>query len=577
MQLNFGIREKLLAPTILGLVVIICSIIFILRPEQLSIEQEEFIKEQTKLIKTLSPSIIQNILANDLSELHSVFENSILIHKDEWRYIELRDPDKKLLYPIFSVLPELTETLISIKITIEENEEIFGYITLYTDWKKSKTAELEKANLLNKFAILLFCFIGVFSFIIQTKWVYQPILKLKNVAHQFSLGNYNVSLPSKSNDEVGHLTFAIGQMRNKIQHSIEKLINEEKLQRAILDSAPDAIITINESGVIRSFNPSAEKIFKYDKNEVIGENIKILMPQKFALQHSEHLKKQTLSSEPKSFGLKSELFGLKKDGTEFPIELTINANIIDGNTIFTGILRDITERQKVDLLKNEFVSTVSHELRTPLTAIKGSLDLLTKGMNLSLPTEAKTMMDVATRNVDRLLSLINDILDVSKLESGKINFLYEEINIMSFIADSIELNQEYAKEHNTTFVCTYCDDNISISSDKNKLTQVISNLLSNAAKYSPENIPVEIFTQVIDKKLRVSVKDHGKGIPEEFQKSLFEKFTQSSSGDTRQVGGTGLGLNISKMIINKLGGEIGFDTIVNKETTFYFELPIIDS
>jgi len=235
MHINFRIREKLLTPMILGLVIIIASILFLLQPNQLKTEREEFIKEQTKLVKTLNPSIIQNILANDLAELHAVFENSILIHKDEWRYIELRDPDKKLLYPIFSVVPELTKTLISIKVTIEENDEVFGYITLYTDWEKAKNEELEKINQLNLYAILLFCFIGIFSFIIQTKWVYQPILKLKDVTHQFSLGNYDVVLPQKSSDEVGLLTLSIGQMRNKIQESMEQLVEKEKMQRFILE------------------------------------------------------------------------------------------------------------------------------------------------------------------------------------------------------------------------------------------------------------------------------------------------------------------------------------------------------
>lgn len=575
MQLNFGIREKLLAPTIIGLVVIVASILLILQPDQLATKKEEFIKSQTKLVKTLNPSIIQNILANDLSELHSVFENSILIHKNEWRYIELRDPDKKLLYPIFAVVPKITETLISIKITIQENDEIFGYITLYTDWKNARDYELTKTNNLNLFAILLFCFIGLFSFVIQTKGVYQPILKLKDVTQQFSLGNYNVALPQASHDEIGLLTQAIGQMRNKIQQAMEKLVNEEKLQRAILESAPNAIITIDHKGILLSFNPGAEKIFQYRKDQVIGENIKMLMPTQIANEHDGYLSNFKMTEESKTIGLQRELTAIRKNGEEFPIDLTINAKIINDKTIFTGILRDITEQRKVDKLKNEFVSTVSHELRTPLTAIKGALDIVSGGLNLELPEQAISMLDIANRNVERLLILINDILDISKLESGEINFIFENIKIKTFLENCVELNQEYAKKYNTKFICEHLDENIIISADKDRLAQVMSNLLSNAAKYSPENIPVKIYTQVIDKVIRVSVKDYGKGVPEEFHEVLFEKFTQSSSGDTRQVGGTGLGLNISKMIVEKLGGKIGFDSIIDKQTVFYFELPII--
>lgn len=231
--------------------------------------------------------------------------------------------------------------------------------------------------------------------------------------------------------------------------------------------------------------------------------------------------------------------------------------------------------EKANEAKSNFLSSMSHELRTPLTAIKGGLDLLTNGLGLTLPDKANVMLDIANRNVRRLLTLINDILDVSKLESGEFNFLFEDLEAKPFIESNVELNQAYAKQHNTEFICKHIDENIILNVDKDRLSQVMSNLLSNAAKYSPDNVPVEIFTSINNENLRVSIKDYGSGVPEEFQNVLFDKFTQSSSGDTRKVGGTGLGLNISQMIIEKLGGEIGFNTIIDKETTFYFELPIL--
>ncbi len=575
MLLKFGIREKLLVPLLLGLAVMFTIIVFVWQPSQLIKTKQKFISSQTNLVKTLNPSIIQNILANDLAELHAVFENSLLIHKNEWRYIELNDPDNKQLYPIFSNKLKDSETLLKIEVTIEESDDIFGYITLYTDWEKTKNIEQKNIYELSLFAIFVFSIIAIFSFILQTKWLYQPILKLKDVTHQFSRGNYNVKLPKKSGDELGLLTLSIGQMRNKIQEAMEQLVEKEKMQRVILESVPDAIITIDTKDNVLSFNPSAEKIFQYDKNQVIGNNIKMLMPHEFSLTHDKNVKNHEASSKSKIVGKQRELIGIKKDGTQFPIEVTINAIITDGRKIFTGVIRDITERKKIDRLKDEFVSTVSHELRTPLTAIKGSLDIITKGLNLDLPEQASTMLDVAGRNVERLLTLINDILDVSKLESGELNFVIEKVKIKPFIKNITEMNQEYAKKHNTVFKCSNCNNDVSVNVDRDRLEQVMSNLLSNAAKYSPENVPVEIFTAVNDGVIRISVKDYGPGIPEDFQNSLFEKFTQSDSGDTRQVGGTGLGLNISKMIIEKLGGRIDFETTIGKETTFYFELPIV--
>jgi len=574
MSIKFGIREKLLAPLIIGLAVIICILFLFVQPTQFKKAKQQFIESQTNIIKTLSPSIISNILANDLAELHRIFENSQLIHKDEWLYIKLLDQEKKQIYPIFTSKPETSDTLIKINFTIEENLEVFGYLTLHTDWKKTKEKELKSIREINFSSILLFFLIAFTSFILQTKWIYTPILKLKEVTSQFSLGNYSENLPTITQDEVGLLSSSIEQMRDKIQNTMNELIDGEQKQRAILDSVPDAIITIDDKGIIQSFNPGAENTFHYMASEVIEKNVTKLMTPEFAAHHDDYIQNYKMTHKSQIIGLQRELYGVTKYGEQFPIELTINAKTIKGKTLFTGVLRDITERKKVDRLKSEFVSTVSHELRTPLTAIKGSLDIITNGLNLELPEQASSMLDVASRNVERLLTLINDILDVSKLESGEINFLLEDIKINSFIEDCIELNQEYAKKHKTKFVCTQCENDAVVNADKDRLTQVMSNLLSNAAKYSPSDVPVEIFTTIHAKKLRINIKDYGPGIPEEFQSVLFEKFTQSDSGDTRKVGGTGLGLSISKMIIEKLGGSIGFDTIVGKETTFYFELPI---
>lgn len=574
MNFKFGIREKLLVPLLLGLTIVICVLFFFWQPSQLAKAKEQFVNSQTNLLKTLNPSIIQNILANDLSELHSVFENSQIIHKKEWRYIKLDNPDNNQLYPIFSTKPKQTPTLLKITHTIKENDEIFGYLTLYTDWKGTKEKELKNINQLSVLSILLFSGIATFSFILQTKWIYTPITKLKDITSEFSRNNYDAKLPDITSDEVGSLTSAIEDMRNKIHSTLDEITNKEKMTRAIIETAPDAIITMDKKGIINSFNPGAENVFDYSANEVIGKNITLLMPDNIALHHNRYVSNFKLD-DSNTLGKNRELNGKRKSGYLFPMEITINANKIDGELLFTGILRDITERKKIEQLKNEFISTVSHELRTPVTAIKGALDIVSRGLNLELPHEATTMIDVACRNVDRLLTLINDILDVAKLESGEINFLLEDFDIAPFVKDSINLNQEYAKKHKTSFICTHCHDNIYVKADKDRLTQVMSNLLSNAAKYSPKDIPVEISTSVNNDYVRINIKDSGPGIPKEFQAKLFEKFTQSESGDTRQVGGTGLGLNISKKIIEKLGGNIGFDTIIDTGTTFYIELPII--
>jgi DNA-binding response OmpR family regulator/anti-sigma regulatory factor (Ser/Thr protein kinase) len=228
--------------------------------------------------------------------------------------------------------------------------------------------------------------------------------------------------------------------------------------------------------------------------------------------------------------------------------------------IFCSIMRDITERKKIDRMKNEFISTVSHELRTPLTSIRGSLGLLSGGAAGEMPPQAQSLLDIAGNNTERLLLLINDILDIEKIESGQMIFKFKNVAIKEFLEQSVKVNRDYASQHNVRFELDCNESGLAVYADPDRLMLVMNNLLSNAVKFSPEGDTVEITANCHDGFVRISVTDHGSGIPEEFQPKLFDKFTQSDASDTRKIGGTGLGLNIAKAIVDKHGGKIDFET-----------------
>ena len=240
-----------------------------------------------------------------------------------------------------------------------------------------------------------------------------------------------------------------------------------------------------------------------------------------------------------------------------------------------GVNMDITERNKISRMKNEFVSTVSHELRTPLTSIMGSLGLLRGGAVGELPEKAQHMINIAYNNSDRLVRLINDILDIEKIESGKLEFHLAPLDLNLLVARSIEANEGYAHEHGVNFTFTPGSDDCRVVADADRLTQVVTNLLSNAAKFSPEGGQVEVAISRTGDRIRVSVSDHGAGIPEAFHDRIFEKFSQADASDTRQKGGTGLGLNICKAIIERHNGQIDFDSPSGMGTTFYFDLTAV--
>lgn len=238
------------------------------------------------------------------------------------------------------------------------------------------------------------------------------------------------------------------------------------------------------------------------------------------------------------------------------------------------IVRNISEQKRVNRLKQEFISTVSHELRTPLTSIRGALGLISGGAIGDIPPKMKDMITIALRNSEHLTLLINDILDIEKIEQGKMNFDFKTIEIMPIIEQSIANNQAYAQRLDVTLKIKQALPDCSVNVDSERLNQVLSNLLSNAAKFSPAESTIEV--SVIKNKglVRVEVRDYGRGIPVTFHDRIFSKFSQADSSDTRSQGGSGLGLAISKAIIEQMHGTIGFRS-ETQGTTFYFELPIV--
>ena len=236
--------------------------------------------------------------------------------------------------------------------------------------------------------------------------------------------------------------------------------------------------------------------------------------------------------------------------------------------------RIIAERERLDELKSDFISTVSHELRTPLTSIRGSLGLLTGDAICKLPKQVKDVLAIAGNNTERLLLLINDILDMQKVESGGLKFNYEPLELNQFLDNAIRVNEGFASEYGVSFSLEVYPEPIYIHADSDRFLQVMNNLLSNAAKYSHRNNAISVSCEVINEHVRILVADNGMGIPREFQKDVFSKFSQADTSDTKKVRGTGLGLSISKHIVEKHNGTIGFQSEEGVGSTFYVELPI---
>lgn len=345
-----------------------------------------------------------------------------------------------------------------------------------------------------------------------------------------------------------------------------------RLQALITRSMNEGVCLVRASdGTIAYANPKFERIFGYEPGELKDKPVEILNAgdDEQAVATHQNIARDLLEKGESTY----EVHNVRKDGTPFWCRATtVLFEHPEYGQVFVAVQEDVDERKKMERIKDDFISMVSHELRTPLTSIRGSLGLLTGGAAGELPDQARSLLDIAANNCERLVRLTNDILDMEKIESGKMPFHPGPVDLVPLVEQAILSNRAYAHGFGVEIRLVEAVP-ARVLADPDRLHQVLTNLLSNAARHSPRGASVEIRVQRDGGRSRVSVTDRGTGIPPEFQPRVFEKFAQADSRWRRHEGSTGLGLSISRAIIERHGGRIWFETEVGAGTTFSFELP----
>jgi signal transduction histidine kinase len=364
---------------------------------------------------------------------------------------------------------------------------------------------------------------------------------------------------------------------SQLEQSLGSMKTEARIILSILNSMGDGVVVTDPAGKILLFNPEAERLAGLGDSDAPSG----IWPAVCGFYRPDQTTPFPLEGLPFAQAIRGEsIDGVEVfiRGPHLPEGCWVNIGgwpLRDARGAMQGsviVLRDVSSYKAAERMKDEFVSVVSHELRTPLTAIKGALGLLLGGVTGGLPERARSMLDVADRNSNRLLQLINDILDIQKIEAGRLEFKREPVDLQRVVEQAIEVHRDYATSLGVAVAQTRRLDGTRVSADPDRVGQILTNLLSNALKFSPPKGRVELAVDRVDGSVRVSVADHGPGISESFRRRIFQKFAQADATDTRRKGGTGLGLSICKALVERMGGRIGFESDPGVKTVFHFEL-----
>ncbi|MEG6508256.1 ATP-binding protein [Methyloligella sp. 2.7D] len=431
-----------------------------------------------------------------------------------------------------------------------------GNLVLNVLTREPKQSVLAPANQANRESLLLSLAILILTSLAAlflARRLTRPLKEMTQEVGRLGQGETELSLPVDQPDEIGALARAFHEVTGALVESEEKI-------RAIINDIADGLIVTDAEGRIQMFNPACEALFGYSAADAIGKDVALLLPGGLAA------------------GLRSgnsEVTARRRDGSNFDAELSVSLVAVEEGELYCGIVRDISERKKMERMKNEFVSTVNHEIRTPLTSISGALSLLQAKAASQLDAKSTRLLELAQTGTERLGRLVNDILDVEKIEAGKVDYRMEPTELAP-LAEAIVARQEpLAERQGVRFVIENSAEGAVVNVDPDRFEQAIVNLLSNAARYSKPGDTVRVaIGRLGPEQIRIAVTDQGPGIPEKFQPRVFDRFAQGDLSGTRKGASSGLGLYITKTLVEAFGGTIGFETEQGRGTQFFIDLPL---
>jgi len=605
--------------------------------------EEQFRKRAEITAQLFSTSIENAVLATDLATLESfadkVMSNNDLLYASvlDLSGVLVERGDGDALARDFKADENLSTVEDGVFDTFAEirlDDEIYGRVEigLKTTLLGDTISAIQlKVILIGAGEIIFSAFV---SFVLGT-FLVKRLKDLESGSQLIAAGSYGSQILVDGEDELAQTAMAFNIMSLKVADAIQELEErnrELKTQRnylrAILDTALNGIVVINERGIIESFNRHAHSLFDYTAEDVIGQNVKMLMPEPDRSDHDGYIENFLTTGEKKIIGTNREVEGLRKDGTCFALALAISEmETVDGTRRFVGILDDITARKEAEArliearaeaetqkksaleardaaeaanhAKSNFLAVISHELRTPTQGMKGPFEEFAKqfeefgGMQdlprllnsldddlrseveaamSSLHNEVVEVAEGGLRSADHLLTLIEEILDFAKMDAGKLNIVQTHLPLKEAVAQAIDIVESKITAKGLALEIQI-DPNFAVFADPIRFRQIILNLVSNAEKFTDQG-SIAITAMRQDEMVQIDVVDSGCGIPADKHNLIFAAFEQVGDAMTRRAGGTGLGLPLTKGLIERQGGKIWVESVEGEGSTFSFTLPI---
>ena len=452
---------------------------------------------------------------------------------------------------------------------------------------ESRTSHSSLSEIL--FNLLIAATVGLIAWVFLKNLITDRAERIITNITAYNQGNKNINCHLDGNDELSQISRSIQQMIKQVEESTQKISQDKMKTESILSTAVDSFIVIDERGIILTFNPSAEKLFGYQADEIVGQNISMLMTKQMGASHDQQLNDYMHTRQARIIGVGREVPCVKKDGSVFPAELSVSAFEVDGTTYFTGVLRDITERLRHERelmaardvalesmkMKSEFLANINHEFRTPMNGILGSFSLL---QDTELTDEQRRYMQTAEQSAQRLLQLLDNILQVTKLDQGDMLIEHDVFNVRDLLSQITDAFQERANSKSIFLEMAVSDDLPELLvGDRAKLERVLNLLLDNAIKFTDAGSVSVTCKQANNNKpgqYIFDVTDTGIGVAPEKRQGIFDKFTQADGSSTRRYQGAGIGLALCKQMVLLMRGDIQMEENPEGGSRFWFSVPL---